>query len=494
MSRYLAFDLGASNGRCILGSVAGDHLSLEVIHRFENRPVELLDRLYWDILGIYENLKYGLVKAGREHPGEFISLGIDAWGCDFALLDEQGKLVGNPYCYRDPHTKGMFAEAFRRVSKEEIFSQTGLQFIELNTLFQLLALQVHEDPAYRSAATFLHLPDLLHYWLTGVKACEYTEASTSQLLDAQGRNWAYPLIRSLNFPEEIFPPVIQPGADLGFLRPSVAEEVGLKGLRLTATATHDTAAAVAAAPADCQHFGYISSGTWALLGRELDQPLVTPECMQYNITNEGGIFGKILLLRNIANLWLVQECRRSWMMAGEELSWDLLVNLAAQAGPFLAFVDPDDPLFLAPGDMPARIQRTCRDTGQAVPQTKGEIVRVVLESLAYKYRFTFERLTRLTSEPVEVMHIIGGGSRNRLLNQFAANALQVPVIAGPEEATAAGNILTQMVAAGELNSLEEARGLVRRSFPTEEFLPVAKDRWEENYTRFLRVSRLEPYS
>lgn len=491
MPRYIAFDLGASNGRCILGYFDGHRLSLQVIHQFENRPIELMGHLYWDILGIFDQIKHGLVKAGREWPGEIDSIGVDTWGCDFALLDEQGKLVGNPYCYRDPQTRGMFAEAFRRVTKEEIFRQTGLQFMELNSLFQLLAMQVRGDPAYQIAATYLHIPDVLHYWLTGIKACEYTGATTSQLLDANHRDWAYPLMRALGFPEEIFPPVIQPSTVLGSLRPAVVEEVGLEKLRVIATATHDTAAAVVAAPATGERFGYISSGTWALLGKEIDQPLVTTECMYYNITNEGGAFGKVLLLRNIANLWLLQECRRHWAMQGEELSWDHLSGLAAQAQAFKAFIDPDHPLFLLPGNMPARILGSCQDSGQAIPETKGEIIRLVLESLAFKYRYTLDRLTRLTKEPVKVMHIIGGGSRNRLLNQFSANALQIPVIAGPFEATAIGNILTQMVATGELSSLEEARQLVRRSFSTEEFLPGEKNLWEENYQRFLQSTHLD---
>jgi len=492
LSSYIAFDLGASNGRCMVGQFDGERLKLEELHRFENRPIELHGRLFWDILGIYENVRLGLLKVGQNRPPDLVSLGVDTWGCDFALLDEQGKLVGNPYCYRDPQTSGMFEVAFRRVPKDEIFRQTGLQFMELNSLFQLLAMQVRDDPAYRIAATFLHIPDLIHYWLTGARVSEYTNASTSQMLDAHTRDWAYPLIRDMGFPERIFPPVVQPGTGLGKLRSALVSEVSLDQVQVVATATHDTAAAIVAAPAGDAHFAYISSGTWALLGREIDQPLVTEACLRYNITNEGGAFNKITLLRNIANLWLIQECHRQWGLEGEALSWEQITRLADQAQPFLAFLDPDDKAFLLPGNMPRKIQEYCQRTHQAVPQDKSEIVRVALESLAMKYRYILERVVALTDHPVEVVHIIGGGSRNWLLDQFSANAMRAPVLAGPYEATIIGNILVQMVSSGDLGSLVEARNLVRRSFPVEEFTPQDTDQWEEQYQLFIERTGLPP--
>jgi rhamnulokinase len=448
-----------------------------------------MGRLYWDVLGLYQNVEHSLHTLGRTGR-PFASIGIDTWGCDFALLDRQGKLIANPYCYRDRHTEGMYAEAFGRVSKEDIFASTGLQFMELNTLFQLLAMHVHDDPALQSAHTFLHLPDLLNYWLTGVTASEYTNASTSQLLNAVTRDWAYDLIQKLGLPEKIFPPIVQPGERLGSLLPELALKTSLGPVQVVATASHDTAAAIVATPTTGEPYAYLSSGTWGLLGQEIDQPLLTPDCMRLNITNEGGAFGKITLLRNIANLWFLQESRRHWSKAGEQLDWRTLIELANQAPAFTAFIDPDDATFILPGDIPNRIQTYCQQTGQTVPNTRGEILRVALESLALKYRYTLERVQTVSGVQAETFHIIGGGSRNQLLNQFTANALNLPVIAGPDEATAAGNILVQMVGLGHLASLEEARRLVRDSFVTETYLPQDISRWDEAYKQFLTSLRL----
>jgi rhamnulokinase len=489
-AQYIAFDLGASNGRCVVGRFDGSRLTLEVVHRFENCPVELLGHLYWDVLGLYQNIEHSLYTLGSTGR-PFASIGIDTWGCDFALLDRQGKLVANPYCYRDQHTQGMYAEAFRRVSKEDIFASTGLQFMELNTLFQLLAMHVHDDPALQSAHTFLHLPDLLNYWLTGVTASEYTNASTSQLLDATTRDWAFELIQKLGLPLKIFPPIVQPGERLGPLLPELALKTGLGPVQVIATASHDTAAAIAATPTAGGPYAYISSGTWGLLGQEIDQPLLTSDCMRLNITNEGGAFGKITLLRNIANLWFLQESRRHWSKAGKQVDWSTLIEMASQAPAFTAFIDPDDASFILPGDIPSRIQSYCQKTGQTVPHTRGQILRVVLESLALKYRYTLERVQAVSGVRAETFHIIGGGSRNQLLNQFTANAINLPVVAGPDEATAAGNILVQMVGLGHLGSLEEARCLVRDSFDTETYLPEDTSRWDEAYTQFLTSLRLD---
>jgi rhamnulokinase len=492
MKGYIAFDLGASNGRCVLGQFDGERLSLKVLQRFENGPIELMGHLYWDVLGLYSNICQSLQALGSAGPNdEIASLGVDTWGCDFALLDAQGKLAGNPYCYRDPQTRGMLAEALRRVPKEEIFRSTGLQFMELNSLYQLMAMQVCGDPLYETAAAFLHIPDLMHYWLTGIKASEYTSASTSQMLDATRRDWALDLVSKLGLRSDIFPPILQPGSRLGKLRPALADQVGLSVLEVIATATHDTAAAIVAAPAEGRPYAYLSSGTWGLLGQEIEAPLLTPRCMELNITNEGGAFGKITLLRNIANLWLLQECRRTWGLAGSPPTWEQLGDLAQAAPAFTAFIDPDDPAFLLPGDMPERIQTRCKASGQPVPQSKGEIVRVVLESLAYKYRYTLERVEAVSGQKAQVLHIIGGGSRNRLLNQLSANATGLEVRAGPAEATAIGNILVQMAALGDLGDLEEGRLLVRRSFPCEAYAPQESGAWEANYAHFLSVNGLE---
>jgi rhamnulokinase len=385
----------------------------------------------------------------------------------------------------------MLAEALRRVPREEIFQRTGLQFMELNSLYQLMAMQVCSDPLYQTAATFLHIPDLMHYWLTGVKASEYTSASTSQMLDAVRRDWALDLLAELGLRNDIFPPIIQPGSRLGKLRPALASQSSLGDLEVIATVTHDTAAAIVAAPAQGYPFAYLSSGTWGLLGQEIDAPLLTPRCMHLNVTNEGGAFGKITLLRNIANLWLLQECRRAWALEGVVLTWEQLGDLAQSAPAFSAFIDPDDPTFLLPGDMPRRIQTRCQASGQPIPQSKGEIVRVVLESLAYKYRYTLERVEAVSGQKAQVLHIIGGGSRNHLLNQLSANATGLEVRAGPAEATAIGNVLVQMTALGHLGSLEEGRALVQRSFCCKIFAPQEVDAWESNYSLFLNVNCLD---
>jgi len=490
MSLYTAFDLGASNGRCILGRFTGERLDLEVFHRFENGSVEINDHLYWDILGIYQQIKSCLINLGREYRHELRGIGVDTWGCDFAFLDKQGKLVANPYSYRDPQTAGMIPSLFTRMPKEVLFNLTGLQFMEPNTLLQIHVLQLREDPVLQAAATFQHISDLMHYWLTGVIACEYTNASTSQLLNASTRAWATPILEAFELPPGLFPEVVSPGIVLGSLRAPILSETGLDQARVIATATHDTAAAIVATPAETSQFAYISSGTWALLGVEIDHPVLTEQCLVYNIANEGGAFGKITLLKNIANLWLLQECRRQWELEGEGLSWGDMTDMAARSRPFSAFIDPDDPVFSHHGNMPAKIQRYCQDKGQPIPADKGEIIRTVLESLALKYRFVLDRIINLTQTPVEVLHIIGGGSRNTLLNQFTANAIHLPVLAGPAEATALGNILVQMVAMGDLASLEEARQLVCSSFQLANYLPQDGDVWEEQYQRFLMTINL----
>jgi rhamnulokinase len=490
LSAYVAFDLGASNGRCIVGRFDGDRLSLDVMHRFENGPVELNGRLHWDILGIYTQIRNCLVQLGQSGPDDLRTLGVDTWGCDFALLDRQGKLVSNPYSYRDNQTAGIIPRLFDQMPRQDIFRITGLQFIEPNSLVQLFAMRSRQDPALQSAAKFQHIGDLMHYWLTGVIACEYTNASTSQVMDARTRHWSPEIIRTFDLDPDIFPEIIPPGALLGPLRPALRAETGLEEIQLVATATHDTAAAVLATPVESHPFAYISSGTWALLGKEVDRPNLTQGCLADNIANEGGAFNKITLLKNIASLWLIQECRRQWSLQGETFSWEELSAMSAAAPPFLAFLDPDDPIFLRPGDMPGRVQEYCRQSGQPVPKNKGEILRVIFESLAFKYRFVLERINALTQEPAVVLHIIGGGSRNALLNQFTANAAGLPVQSGPAEATALGNILMQMVALEELATLQEARDLALRSFPTQPFYPKDCERWDEQYLRFLKAANL----
>jgi len=490
-SNFLAFDLGASGGRAIVGRFDGERLMLEEAHRFPNGPTRLLDSLHWDVLHLFNQMKTGLGKATGLIEGELVAVGIDTWGVDFGLLDKCDNLIGNPYHYRDSLTDGMMEKAFELVPREEIFNQTGIQFMQINSLFQLLALSQRNAPALEIADSLLMTPDLFNYWFTGQKANEFTIASTSQCYNMNQGRWATPLLEKLGLPTHIFGQVIQPGTQLGPLLPAVAEETGINtGVQVIAPGCHDTAGAVAAVPVaqgEEDHFAYISSGTWSLVGVEMPAPVIDSKSLAYNFTNEGGVENTIRLLKNLGGLWLLQECRRTWVQAGEKYSYDTLPHLARQATPFAALIDPDDPSFLAPGDMPARLRQFCIRTGQTPPASTGEFVRVVLEGLALKYRWVIERLEEMTGQLLSVVHIVGGGTQNRLLNQFAANATGRPVITGPVEATATGNILMQMLAMGQIGSLSEGREVVRRSFPVETYRPQNIESWDEAYQRFIKL-------
>jgi rhamnulokinase len=461
-SAFVAVDLGAESGRAVLGRFEGERMTLEEVHRFPNRPVRLPDGLHWDVLRIIGEIKEGLAKAARS-PERIESLGVDAWGVDFALLDRDGSLISNPYHYRDPRTEGMDERAFDRMPKEEIYGVTGIQFLPINTLYQLLAME--GSPLLGTAQTLLLIPDLIGYWLTGEKACEFTIASTTQLCDARSGGWAHDLMEKMGFPTHIFGDIIPPGTELGPLLPEVAEEIGVKeGFRVTAVASHDTASAVVAVPAESENFAYISSGTWSLVGVELPEPAVEPEGMHANFTNEGGFGGTTRFLKNVMGLWIMQECRRSWAREGRDYSYEELTHLAQAAPAAGSLLDPDHPTFLPPGDMPGRIRRFCRETGQSPPEEPGEVVRCVLESLALKYRWVLERAEEITGRRAEVVHVVGGGVRNTLLCQLTADATRRPVRAGPVEATALGNLMVQAYTRGYLDSLEEIRGarLLRR--------------------------------
>ncbi len=489
---FLAFDLGAESGRAVAGRFDGARLSLEEIHRFPNGPIRIHDSLHWNVLSLFGELKHGLAKAINGLGLELASVGLDTWGVDFALLDRAGNLIGSPYHYRDSRTDGIFEVAFELMPREEIFRQTGIQFMPINTLFQLLAMARQKSPALDIAETMLMMPDLFNYWFTGQKASEYSIASTSQCMNMQTGQWAAPLVQKLGLPSHIFPEIIRPGTKLGPMLPAVAAEVGLTAeLPVLAPGCHDTASAVAAVPvaeADRGRFAYISSGTWSLMGIETDRPVIDQKSLAYNFTNEGGVEHTIRLLKNIMGLWLVQESRRTWAQQGEMLSYDELTRLAGQARPFAALVDPDDPSFLAPGDMPARLRDFCTRTGQAPAESIGAAVRCALESLALKYRWVVEKLEEMSKRPVDVVHIVGGGTQNRLLNQFTANATGCRVVTGPVEATAIGNILMQMLAMGSISSLTEGRQIVRRSFPVETFEPQERPAWDEAYERFLKFT------
>jgi|SRR5579864_223910 len=487
MSHYLAFDLGAESGRAILGTLESGRLTLEEIHRFPNTPVRVFSSLYWDTLRLWHEIQQGLSIAGREKQTALDGIGVDTWGVDFALLDAVGALLENPRHYRDARSNGMMDAVFKIVPRDEVFAQTGIQFMQINSLYQLYAIRLAGAPALACVRTLLMTPDLFNYWLTGVAKSELTIASTSQFYNPQRAGWATELFDRLDLPKRILPEIVAPGTCLGPLLPQIAEASHLSTVPVYATGSHDTASAVAAAPAEGDSWCYISSGTWSLMGVELDAPVIDARSLALNLTNEMGACGKTRLLKNIAGLWLLQECRRAWALAGREYSYDELTALAAGAPPFSAVIDPD--AFLEPGDMPAKISAHCRSTGQPAPESVAATARAIFESLALRYREVLESLESLLGRRLNTIHIVGGGSRNRVLNQFVADACGRTVIAGPAEATAMGNVLIQAMGAGELSGLSEVREIVRRSCALETFTPKPAASWDRAYEKFRAVTR-----
>jgi rhamnulokinase len=486
---YLAIDLGAESGRTIVGTLDNNRLSLTETHRFSNGSVRLPDGLHWDVLRLWSEIKTGIGISSTRFNKHLDSIGLDTWGVDFALLDSQGALLSNPFHYRDERTDGMLEEAFKRMSRAEIFSNTGIQFMQINTLCQLLAMSVRQSPLFDVAKTFVTIPDLFNFWLSGEITNEFTNSTTTQCLDPRKRDWATPVLDAMNIPAHLFGPITESGMLIGMLLPRVAEETGTSGIQIVVPACHDTGSAVVAVPAQNQDFAWISSGTWSIMGAEVPEPSLNDKALEYNFTNEGGAFGTWRLSKNIMGLWLVQECKRTWAHLGEELSYDEITRLASEANPFLAVIDPDDKSFLHPGDMPERIQNYCANTNQAVPQTKGAIIRVALEGIALKYRWVLERLEELIGKRLDPIHVIGGGTKNGLLNQFTADATCRPVISGPVEATAIGNILMQAIGLKHLGSLAEARDIVRTSFTPEVYEPKQTKDWDEAYSRFQKVMK-----
>jgi rhamnulokinase len=463
MSNYLAIDIGAESGRVMLGELNAGRLTLEELHRFPNQPVQLPGGLYWDSFRLHHEVIHGLTIAGRERRLRVDGIGVDTWGVDFALLGADGGLLECPRHYRDRRTNGVPERLFEVAPRPEVFAATGIQIMAINTLFQLYAMRLAGSPALDIAERLLFMPDLLNYWLTGVQRAEVTIASTSQFYDSASRCFAVALLEKLGLPVRLLPELIEPGRRLGTLLPGPGDATGLGATPVYATAAHDTAAAVAAVPAWGDDWCYISSGTWSLMGVELLSPVINDASETLNFTNEAGANGSTLLLKNIAGLWLLQECRRAWATAGESLTYDELIRMAEAAGPAASLIDPDD--FAQPGDMPARIAAMCG------ARTKGEICRVILESLARRYREVLDGLENLTGKTIRTIHIVGGGSRNALLNQLAASATGRTVIAGPAEATAAGNVLVQAMGAGEIADASGGRDVVRRSFGIEVFAP-----------------------
>jgi rhamnulokinase len=485
---FLAIDLGASNGRGFLGRWDGNRFSLEELHRFPNGPVTLFGHQHWDVLRLWTEIKTVIGYCGRRFDAPLAGLGVDTWGVDFALLDAQGNLLGNPYHYRDPRTNGMMELLFQRIPRRRVFEQTGIQVMQYNTLYQLFSMIHDHDPLLQAADTLLMMPDLFHYWLTGRKACEFTDASTSQMFDVPRNRWAVDMLAQLEIPAHVLPEVVSPGTVLGPLSDALAAELGLREpVAVIATGSHDTASAIAAIPGLDAESAYICSGTWSLMGAEIENPLVSDQAFTLNFTNEGGVGNRLNLLKNLTGLWLLQESRRSWQRVGHDYSWDELLSLGEKAEPFRSFIHPDSPEFLNPAHMIDAIRNFCRRTGQAEPSSVGAVVRCCLENLALNYRRVLDELETLTGRRVKTIRIVGGGSRNHLLSQFTADACRRPVVAGPVEATALGNVLLQAIATGHLSDVPSGREAIAASVHPRHFEPGAGDIWEEAYGRFMNL-------
>lgn len=492
--QFLAFDIGASSGRAVVGQVDADARRFEIheVYRFTNGAIRLGNSDHWNAVALYEHVLEGLRAAKRAFGEDIESLGIDTWAIDFGLLDRNGRLLGLPYCYRDMRTNGVLEQVTARIPRQRIFAETGgIQFLSFNTLYQLVAMVETDDPLLPIAQKFLLMPDLLNYWLTGNAVSEFTNATTTQFYNGQAGKWAHSLLGELGIPSAMLPKVVLPGTVLGTLKPDVVESVGFANLKVIATASHDTASAAAAIPASSENYAWLSSGTWSLLGSVADAPITGSDALRYNFSSYGGAGGRFLPWKNIMGLWLVQECRRIWAREGDELSFDTLAILAEEGAPFVAFIDPDDAAFLSPVSMPIAIQEYCQRTHQSVPSTKGEILRVAFESLALKYRWTLEKLEIILNKKLPLLHVVGGGAQNKLLCQFAANALDRPVIAGPVEATAIGNIAVQAAAMGAVADLDVARALIRECFDTVTYTPESREPWTHAYAQFLAITGLE---
>jgi rhamnulokinase len=482
---FLAFDLGAESGRAIAARFDAGELEIQEIHRFPNEPVRQHGALQWDILRLWLEMRRSL---DRLPSTNLASLGVDTWGCDYALLGEHGTLLQNPYHYRDSRTDGVMDLVFARVPADQIYATTGIQFLPFNTLFQLYAAAQTTPRLLDAATTLFTIPDLLNYWLTGVIRAEFTNATTTQFVEARSRRWATDLLSALGLPTRLLPELVEPGSELG--RVSSGASTELAGTRVVAPACHDTGSAVASVNVGGSR-AFVSSGTWSLLGTEVPAPIITPKSRELNFTNEGGVCGTTRLLKNIGGMWLLQSCLRSWAAAGSRYEYaDLLSAADDSRSAFKVLFDPDHGSFLHPPDMVAAISSYCVDTGQPQPDSPAAFTRAILESLAFKYRYVLDSLETLTGVRLTEVQIVGGGSRNRLLNQFTADATGRTVYAGPVEATALGNIAMQMVATGTVASLADARRVIERSFPVDRFEPRETDRWNDHYQRFQQYLEL----
>jgi len=484
VKKYIAVDLGAESGRVMLGTISDDKVMLEEIHRFGNGPIEEDGSLRWDFNRLLSEIKVGIGKAAKAAGAQVAGIGIDSWGVDFGLLDGDGKLIENPYHYRDSRTNGMTEKAFGLISKRDIYESTGLQFLPFNSVYQLLAMRLSNSATLAKAKKLVFIADLFSYFLCGKIFAEYSLASTSQFMDMRTGQWSKEILEGLSLPMDIMPEIVQSGTVVGPLTAEVADEIGCEPIPVIAIGSHDTASAVVAVPAvGDADWAYLSSGTWSLMGIEVSQAIINDKTFEYDFTNEGGVENTIRLLKNIMGLWLMQECRRQWQREGTDLSYGDLAAMAEKAEPFTHHIDVDDSGFLAPGDMPRRINDYLTRTGQKPIDDKGQMLRTVLESLALKYRSVMEAMEDVAGRQINILHIVGGGIQNELLCQFTGNALGKKVITGPVEATASGNLLMQARAAGQIKTLAEARRILRNSFELKEYEPQQTSLWNEQYKR-----------
>jgi rhamnulokinase len=491
---YLAIDLGAESGRGIIGNFDGTKINIEEIHRFPTYNSIIFNHRFWNVLSIFEEIKKILTIAKTR--GEIAGIGITTWGVDCGFIGENNILLSNPFHYRDERTNGIMEEVFQIVPKEKIFKETGIQFMPLNTLFQLYATKKEFPYLLDNCKTLLFMPDLFNFLLTGEKFCEYTITTTSQMYNslaigqnkAPRGNWCYGLLEQLSIKTDFLPQVISPGTLIGNITKNLQEELGLSSVPVFAVCCHDTASAVVGVPAKEEgKWAYLSSGTWSLLGVEIDEPIINEKVLEYNFTNEGGFGGTIRFLKNIMGLWILQECKKEWDKTGSVLKYEELVEMAKQTTPFFSFIDVNSADFLYPGNMVEKIKNYCRKTGQKVPEDISQITRVIFESLAMEYRYVMEKMEKIIGYDIEILHIVGGGSKNSLLSQFASSATKKIVITGPSEATSVGNLLIQVLAKREIRDISEVREVIRNSFPLIIYRPENTEVWDENYQKYLKL-------
>ncbi len=482
-SDFIAVDIGAESGRVILGRLQDKNLSLDEIYRFSNEQIVQNKHLHWNTQKLFGEIKTRLAQAVKKGHKKIRGIGVDAWGVDFGLLDKDDTLLEEPYSYRDSRTNGMIERSFELIPRESMYFLTGTQFMQINSVFQLLSMVEASSPLLDRSDTLLFIPDLFHFFMTGKKYSEYTIASTSQLLNASKKSWEPVLFDKLGIPIDIMAPLVQPGSVVGSLLPEIRSETGLNEVDIIAPASHDTASAVVGVPFKDRTSAFLSSGTWSLLGVEVDEPINNEKSLRCLFTNEGGYNSTIRFLRNTMGLWLLQSCLKSWNESGLKYSYDDLVAMGKQAQEFISVIDPDYHEFLNPPDMTKAVTDYCRKTEQKAPGSPGEFVRIIVESLALKYRFIIDHINDVRNEHITALHIVGGGSQNDLLNQFSANSTGLPVIAGPVEAAAAGNITVQAIALGELSGIGEARSIIADSFPVRQYEPGDVDKWDSYYHR-----------